>query len=259
MPKKQDSPDVVGSQKAYDDFLPEAQKIPDASVRPFRADASLAHQNVQRGLTALVPLLDNIKDELPKVNIADLQKLPDLALAVIYAAAQVDRGSDGTTAALLEKARGLRDMLLKSAEALAAAGLVPERPVTKIRAGNGLIDTAQDNVDLAALFMKHEKGIKGKTAVTAAHVKEAAAVGTELLKRLKPKGTKAKDPALDAVRTRDRLWTLLVTRHRELRRVGMWFWMEEVDNQVPALQARRVVAKKKPNPTAEGAAAATPG
>lgn len=130
-PSKLESPDIVGSQKAYDDFLPETQDLPEADVRTFRADASLAYHNVRRGLDAIAPHIDRIPEDLPKIDVAKLQKLDDLALAVIYAAAQVDRSSDGSTPALLEKARTLRDVLLKSADALAAAGLIPLRAVEK--------------------------------------------------------------------------------------------------------------------------------
>ncbi|MDI3291572.1 hypothetical protein [Polyangium sp. 15x6] len=244
-PSKLESPDIVGSQKAYDDFLPAAQDLPEADVRTFRADASLAYHNVKSGLDAIAPHTARIAEELPKVDVAELQKLDDLALAVIYAAAQVDRSSDGSTPALMEQARVLRDVFIKSADALAAAGILPARAVEKIRAGKGGIDLAQDCVDLAALFTKHAKDIKGKTAVTAANIKEAATVGTDLLKRLKPKGTKSKDPALDSVNARDRLWTLLGQRHRELRRVGMWLWGDEVDQHVPPLQSRTLAPRKK--------------
>lgn len=65
------------------------------------------------------------------------------------------------------------------------------------------------------------------------------------MKRLKPKGAKSKDPALDAVKARDRLWTLLTQRHRDLRRVGMWLWADDVDEHVPPLQSRNLPARKK--------------
>ncbi|MDC3988422.1 hypothetical protein [Polyangium jinanense] len=258
-PSKLESPDIVGSQKAYDDFLPAAQDLPEADVRTFRADPSLAYHNVKSGLDAIAPHIARITEELPKVDVAALQTLDDLALAVIYAAAQVDRSSDGSTPALLEKARAHRDVLIKSADALAAAGLIPLRTVEKIRAGKGGIDLAQDCVDLAALFTKHAKDIKGKTAVTAASIKEAATIGTDLLKRVKPKGTKSKDPALDSVKVRDRLWTLLVQRHRDLRRVGMWLWADDVDQHVPPLQSRNVTRKKTAVPADRINGQAAPG
>ena len=138
-PSNSDAPlTVVGSQKAYETFLPAAQALPEGEVRPFRADASLAYHNIRRGLDAIAPHIERIKEELPKI-----------------------------------------------------------------------------------------------------------AVGTELLTRLKPKGTKSKDPAEEAVKARDRLWTLLGKGHRDLRRVGMWLWADDVDEQVPPLQSRHVSARKK--------------
>ncbi|MBK9260687.1 MAG: hypothetical protein IPM54_12815 [Polyangiaceae bacterium] len=241
------TPEVVGSQKAYEQYLSEAEALADADVRPFRADGSLALHNVEMGLDAISPHVDRIKAELPTVDVVALQKLPDLALAVIYAAAQVDRTSDGSTGALIDKARASRTLLLASAEALAVAGILPAHEVERIRSGTGPIDLAQDNVDLAALLTKHATAIAGKTAVTPEQVTEAAHVGTELLKRLKPKGTRSKDPAIEAVALRDRFWTLLAMRHKELRRVGMWLWMDEVDRFVPALQSRTVRRKKPEN------------
>lgn len=237
-------PQVVGSQKAYEQFLPQAEALAESDVRPFRADGSIALQNINMGLDSITPHLNQIKIELPTINTAELQQLPDLALAVIYAAAQVDRTSDGSTAILLEKGRTLRSLLLASAEALVIAGLVPAHDVERIRKGMGPIDAAQDNIDLAALYTKYASTIAGKTAVAADQVTEAANIGTELLKRLKPKGTRSKDPAEDAVALRDRFWTLLVQQHKELRRVGMWLWLDEVDEHVPALQSRTVRQKE---------------
>ncbi len=231
-------PEVVGAQKAYEQHLPEAEALAEDDVRPFRADGSLALHNIEMGLDSISPYIDRITIELPTVDVATLQKLPELALAVIYAAAQVDRSSDGSTGELLEKARASRSLLLTSAEALALAGILPVHDVERIRAGTGPIDLAQDNVDLAALLTKHAAAIAGKTAVTSEQITAAAEVGSDLLGRLKPKGTRSKDPATEAVALRDRLWTLLVTRHKELRRVGMWLWMEAVDPFVPALQSR---------------------
>ncbi|MBK9264671.1 MAG: hypothetical protein IPM54_33415 [Polyangiaceae bacterium] len=156
------TPEIVGSQKAYEEFLSEAEALADADVRPFRADGSLALHNVEMGLDAISPHADRIKAELPTVDVVALQELPDLALAVIYAAAQVDRTSDGSTGALIEKARASRTLLLASSEALAVAGILPAHEAERIRAGTGPIDLAQDNVDLAALLTKHATAIAGK-------------------------------------------------------------------------------------------------
>lgn len=240
--------DITGSQKAYEEFLPAAEALDDEDVRPYRADGSMALHNIEFGLDSITPHLPRIATELPTVDIAALKKLPNIALAVIYAAAQVDRSSDGSTAALLEKARASRALLLAWANALVVADILPAHEVERIRAGTGAIDLAQDNIDLAALYTKHDHAIHGKTIVTAEHITDAANLGTELLKCLKPKGTRSKDPAADAVAIRDRLWTLLTLRHKELRRVGMWLWMDDVDTYVPALQSRKGTRKANTSP-----------
>ena len=242
----------VGSQQAYEHFRPVAEALPSGDLRAFRADASLAYHNVTAGRGALLAIEKRLAVELPTLSLTSLRSLSDLALGVVHAVAQVDRGADGSTAVLLAKARGVRDVLLASAEALAKSGVIPARAVAKIREGKGAIDSAQDCVDLSALFRKYAKEVKGKTAVTSAQMKEAAELGTELLKRLRRKGTKRKDSAsvTAAVDTRDRLWTLLVQRHQEIRRAGMWIWGDEVDAHVPPLQSRVMAPRKKKAPAA---------
>ncbi len=96
-----------------------AHALAEADIRPFRADASIAYHNIIAGLEAITPLHTRIQTELPTVNVTTLPQLLDLALGVIYAIAHVDRLSDATTPALLEKARVSR-RLVKSAEALVA-------------------------------------------------------------------------------------------------------------------------------------------
>jgi hypothetical protein len=242
--------ETVGSQQAYEQFLSDAEALTVEDVRPLRADASLAYHNVKTGTDALLLVEKRIAAELPGVDLENLRSLSDLALGVVFAVAQVDRGADGSTAILLAKAREIRDVLLASAEALAKSGVIPARAVAKIREGKGAIDSAQDCVDLSALFRKYAKEVKGKTAVTPAQMKDAAEVGTALLTRLRRKGTKRKESAsvTAAVATRDRLWTLLVRRHQEIRRAGMWLWGDDVDAHVPPLQSRVMPSRKKKAP-----------
>lgn len=154
--------------------------------------------------------------------------------------------------------------MLASAVALAAAGLVPRREVEKIQEGRGTIDAAQDCVDLAAFFRKHAAAVRGKTAVTAAQIAEAATVGTELLKVLRKKtakrDTSPKGPLKEAIDVRDRMATLLTVRHETARRAGYWLWGDALDRNVPALQARatpRGKTEKKSSGTKDGAGKAS--
>jgi len=64
MPTNPDAPPIVGSQKAYEDFLPDALAIAEADIRPFRADASIVYHNIVAGLDAITPLMGQIQIEL---------------------------------------------------------------------------------------------------------------------------------------------------------------------------------------------------
>lgn len=252
------------AEAAYEAFLGEAKALSPREVVVCRADVSLLYDNVRAGVEAVLAERATIKTSLPKLDLSRLALLPDLALALVYAAAQVDRGarSDGTTAALLKEMRPLREMLLSSAVALATAGVLPRREVDKIRRGTGPRDAAQDCVDLAALFRKHATTVKGKTAISRADLDRAAKIGSTLLTTLKPTRTKrVRTPpeVAAAANVRDRLWTLLARDHDRLVRRPAFFLFGEaiVDARAPALQAHRAALGKKKAKTPQPTGSAT--
>ncbi|MEO7332188.1 MAG: hypothetical protein ABI193_26665 [Minicystis sp.] len=252
---KQPAAQSEGSAEDFAKFLPFAQEIPAGDVLPFRADAALAYHNIVTGLDAVLAHESTLTALPAPFQLSTLKSLPRCALALMYAFAQVDRSSPGTASKLLKRAAELRDLLLSSAVALSKAGLLPEKEVRRIQQGKGKRDQAQDCVDLAALFRAHASALKGKSAISKAQIDESAQVGDELLKLLKPRHAKAKvAPAVkSAVDARDRLWTLVVTRHREqLRRAGMWIFVDDVDEHVPPLQSRVVRRGKKPKASGSG-------
>jgi hypothetical protein len=245
-----------GSAEALAEFLAEAQAIPARDVRPFRGDAALAFHNVDAGLAAVAAREAELSALPAPFDVAAMRSLRKLALAVVYAAAQVDRSSPGTTRKRIARASELRDLLLTNAVALMKSGVLPEPKVKKILAGKGTRDLAQDCVDLAQLFRDNAAALKGKTAVTKAQIDEAARVGNELIATLQPSRGKARVPAevKSAVDTRDRVWTLLWTRHKEqLRRAGMWLWIDDIDRHVPPLLSNTGPKKKAPKKDASAA------
>ncbi|XXX71631.1 hypothetical protein WMF30_28700 [Sorangium sp. So ce134] len=242
--------EIEGSAEAAADFLQEARSIPAREIRPLRADAALIHHNVSVGLDAVSSREADLLKLPAPFDLDAMRSLRRLGLGLVYAAAQVDRSSPGTAKKLLKRAHEIRDVLLSAAVALMKAGVLPAQKVKKIMAGSGARDMVQDCVDLAQLFRDHAAEIRGKTAVTRAQIDEASTVGNQLLALLKPKGAKAKTPAAvkDAVEARDRLWTLLSLRHEEqLRRAGMWLWVDKVDEHVPPLLSRAARKAKRPN------------
>lgn len=233
----------AGAERAYDTFLPLAEALLPAEVTPFRADMRLVLFNVSAGTKALLEERARLAKELPALNLTEVQSLPDLALAVLFAVVQVDRGASASTGAIramLARAMELRLLMLTAASSLALAGLIPTRAVAKIREGRGSFDVAEDCVSLAALFRASPVAIK-KTVVTAAQVREAAELGTKLLDVLRPRKAKAKGRApaavVQAAARRDRLWSLLVQRYDRAHRAAVWLYGREVDAHVPALMA----------------------
>jgi hypothetical protein len=254
----------VGSQAEYERLLPMAMKLSAAAVRPMRVEASLALQNGQRGVDAVLPCSAQISKDLPQVSLAAIEELSNMGLAVAYAAGQLDRlaPAPSETRALVARATELRALMLGAAQVLALAGVLPQVAIKKIRQGHGAIDAAGDCVALAALYQGNADAVRGKTPVSAAQVREASDLGSRLLTILKPAsaGRKAKNKeAAEMADKRDRLWTLYESTWEDhVWRAGAWVFKREVDASVPSLHSR-VVGKRVAKPGAPGAATVEPG
>ena len=244
----------------YHYFLPAAQKIEKGDILPYRLDPVLALQNIQTTLKALEPHLPALRKALPQLDWKALLDLPFLAQAVTFAATQVEGQSQslGTLRDQLTEAAVLRSLLLSTAGAMVLAGVLPAPAIERIRRGSGPIDLASDLVGLAALYRKHPDAMTAQRLVTGAHLDQAAQLGTELLTRLKPAGTRtstARSGQADVV-ARDRLATLLWQRHGELRKAAYYLWGDDFERHAPALQSRKNPRKSippappKPSPSA---------
>jgi hypothetical protein len=244
-----DLPIATGSQADYEEFAPLASRVSANEVIPMRADLQLALHNVQLGVKAVLEHKARLA-RLPETRMGELESLPRLVLATIYADTQIDRSlPPGKLQELLARCTRLRTLLVRSAESLVEAGMLPRARVEAVRSGSGKLDSARDCVALAALFTNHAAALRGKHPVSAAQVKEASEVGTELLKMLKtgrsrplpPTGTPAAD-------MRDRLWTLVVRRADALSRAAVYLFGREADQKVPALQSSRGGRSRRAQP-----------
>lgn len=249
--------EVLGNEAAYLAFLPGAKKLPAEQVRHLNGDPMLAKTNVQRGVDAVLARAPELVGRFTTQEIDQARKLPELALALTFAVARIDAietSSDGSLGQKMARARFLRRVLLKSAEACADSGDIPSTEVSAILAGRGQIDTAQDCVQLAALYRKHKAALAGKTPATAAMLAEAATLGSELVALLQTSTTRKRakvnaslDEALDH---RDRLWTLLDDGYEGVWKMGAILWGRRVDEHVPPLLSRMATPTTKPTPPA---------
>jgi hypothetical protein len=242
---------VVGSEADFVHFLAEATALSAGDVIPLRADVSLARVNVTLALASLLAREAEAK-KLPGIHLASLKQLPRKVQATIFATTQVGDAASGEITEKLARAGVLRKKMFRAADALVDEKLFPADKVKELHAGSGKIDVASDCVGLAALFTKHAKQAKGKTTVSAADVKEAAALGSELLKVLKPstaKKTRSED-ARKAADVRDRMWTLVVRGYADVWRACAFLYGPElIEEKVPALLARAATTsnRKKAN------------
>jgi len=224
-------------------------------VLRFGADPHLAHHNMLAARAALLAARADVDATGFAVDWARVEGVESLALAVIYAAGRVpaDPRTTGELLALLAEARPLRALLLSNARTLSLVGRCSPEEVARIERGRGAVDSATDLIDLATLHANRELTGAG-SAVTAAQLKRAKALGTEIVQKVRPAGaSRASARTADqqnAVALRDRLWTLLVQTHDYFERIAGARWGRDLGKHVPRLQAR-YVAKKRAKKSAE--------
>jgi hypothetical protein len=231
--------------KSYEAFVTAANLLPKEQVVPLKLDVNVVFANVQQGVLSVQPFLTRLRSELPKLPLEDLTQLPELSEALLYAHSEAVRHSQPAKRAEMEASltelQSLREKLLLQAEVFALVGLIPEARVAQIRAGKGLFDAAQDGVALADLYGAYRSQIAGKHPFTEAQVARTAELGHALMKLVTPDGarTTVAVAAVKAQDERDRIFSLLLLRHGELRKAGFYLFGEAVDEKVPTLGARQ--------------------
>ena len=249
--------DLAGAPLLVERLYAAAMAVAESTVKPLQGSARLACVNVSRGVANVLAERARVERELPSFDLAAAAALPELGLATAWAAEEVLRFSVENPAeiqTMLRRASELRGLLLLSLDGAVRAGFIPAAPVAKLRSGSGGFDTAGDCVGASILFQKYAVVLRGKTPVSAAQIKEAAALGSALLSVMQPKAARGREKA-DALKAaidlRDRLGTLLAAGHAELRRAGGWLFGEARDARVPPLLSHAATVRRKPTASAK--------
>ena len=230
--------------KSYEEFVAEALRLPHEQIMGLKLDVNLIYVNVQQGVQSVQPHLDRLRAELPKLNVNGFGKLTTLAEALLYAHAESVRLALPVKRAEIDSKLGellrLREAMLLQAEVFALVGIVPESLVAQIRSGTGMFDAAQDGVALADLYGAYRGQIAGKHPFAESQIARIAELGHGLMKVITPDGARASvsSAAAKAMDERDRIYSLLLQRHGELRRAGYYLFGDEIDEKVPTLGAR---------------------
>lgn len=247
-----DAPKSPAPPAALARFLAEAGAAEAGEIHPLRADPRVVQHNVGLGVSAVLAWADHIRDHLPHVDLEELRSLPDLALCLTHAADEAAGGATEAAAAreLLLEAHALRRVLLAAAQALVEVGAIPGREMSKIGGTNGAVDAGADCAALAALFEKRGAEIAGLHPVGAEEIARAAEIGAALKAAWKPRAGARKPGAhgVSPVEARDRLWTLLLSRHERLWAVGAYIYGQSVSAHVPPI----AVSAARPKKAAKG-------
>jgi hypothetical protein len=253
MPKKRTT-----YKEHYEHFLPVATQIPEADVQLCRADVPVALANVKLGVKAVLGDKAQIaaaKEHLPKVPVQDLLDLPDIGRALVFALGKVVARtvSAGEIDKAIKDISAPREQLLDQAEIFVKRGLLDKSRVAKIRAGSGKYDMARDGLDLVELFTEHAAALKGLHPFTKDELDKLRKTSEWLLENLTPGGARTETKKKGAPEeARDRLWTLLVQRHPDLRKIGYYFHGDDFEAYTPKLQSRvpQAVLDEEPAPAA---------
>lgn len=173
-----------------------------------------------------------------------LDTLHDYALAAFFAHLEsVPATSQTELAGLLERAKPLRENLLRVADGLSSFGLLSASAVSAIRDGSGYLDTAKDLAQLGALFASNWQTLESKVPFERDLVDEASRLGTVLLRMVGAKevGEVRKDTAQDWASLRARAFRLLAKSYTELRRATQYvrFYYDDAEAYAPSLHARQ--------------------
>ena len=184
-----ESQELQEAEKLYQEFLPLAEKLDSREIKTFPRSALNLYANLKNAAILLLKQEEKLAQEVSQEVITLIKQTPLLGLAFVFSTRRVESlyaTAPSGIQEMLEEARPLRRLLLKSADACAEAGILPVERVQKIYKGRGPIDNAQDCVDLAALFREFEKVLQHKTPVEVSQLDRCAILGTRLLDALKP-------------------------------------------------------------------------
>jgi len=164
-------------------------------------------------------------------------------------------GSVGRASPTLHKkivrSRTLLRILQRGAEALVEGRVLDAASLPRVE-GRGPLATAQACVSFASLFRGNHGKTRGVTAVKPALVREAAELGSELLREVKPRGVGTRGARTEAERLaaddRDRMAVVAVRLYDYVERVAAWRWGRSCEAVVPLMASRAL-------PRGEGAAA----
>jgi hypothetical protein len=238
----------VGLEASWEQCRDEAARVDARDVVPFKPNASVVLHNVRTGVAAVVAerAWFEAQADGPRVDFARVEGAATAAEALVFVATRagsITRVAPGVQLKIVRARKALR-ILRGAAVSLVASGVFSADEVPRLD-GRGPLATARACVAYASLFRSKQTRTRHVTAVKAEHVREAATLGTELLREVKPRGVGARAPRPEVERAaaddRDRMAVLVAQRYDYVERVASWRWGRACEAIVPRMLSREVV------------------
>ena len=243
--------EAVGVEAAWERFRHEAAAVDPSDVKTFKQNASVVLHNVQTGVGAVMAerAWFEAQTDAPPVDFARVADAESAAEALSFAAARAATcaSEPPTLAAKIKRARKLCKTFRSNAEALVATDVLAATELPSLVEGSP-IEVARACVAWAAFFREKHGKVRGATGVRSALVREAAELGTELLREIKPRGVRRGRPRSEAERAaaedRDRMAVVVERRYDYVERVACWRWGRDCEAIVPPMRTRDLFSRE---------------
>jgi hypothetical protein len=236
-----DTSQAPRARDTYQRLSDEIRAVPDSALVGINIAVPPAVATVLGAVPRIRELRPSMAS-LPAVDIAEIDKLEDYALALAHAHTLYLAASEPPQPIeqLVTDGTSLRHLLLADATALAARGHVNEQRLKEVRGSTGYLDLAFDLTTLAALMREALSAGANRPVVYPAELDRAETIAEQLMAAV---GSRTQVPAVVAAAgdVRQRAFTLMVHAYDEARRaVSFLRWRQgDADAVAPSLYAGR--------------------
>jgi hypothetical protein len=248
------SPDVASTaadqdvqRSAFARMRSKIESIPQAEVLHVNVDVTYAAGVGVWAAGRVAQLRGDMEQLSAFVDLAAIDELPDRAHALSYTHGDYlfAVAPQAPVAEQHDESQKLISLLLLSASALSAQGLLPNERVELVRTPTGYRNASEHLTALTKLFKDYWPTIESKTGVTMAQLDRGAVLAVQLLQGSIERIHAPLNPT-DATLARQRAYTLFFRAYDEARRAVTFLrWRDkDVERFVPPLVLRAARGRK---------------
>jgi hypothetical protein len=246
--------------ESYQRMAPRMAALDPAELQAVNLDITSSVATALGALPEVRAIRPQIVDQLPRLDLTDIDELEDIAMALSYANTQylTACAPPDDFQQLTDEGLELRDTLRGEAEQLARRGRINPQSLKELSGASGYKNLAKDLQILCSVLRENWPQIDGKCGTTLAELEQTERVSGRILRSV---GLREQAPvAVSGVaENRQRAYTLFVRTYDDVRRaVSFLRWKEgDADLVAPSLWAGRG-GRRKPDviePVASGSGA----